>query len=127
MPTAHVRNSEVRRTETPNAVMTTLASPSQGPTTALSLWQVAMTAGQRGPSHVFDSEQVWHVLAGKVDIAADGQVVSLVSGDTVVLAAGTERQVRAVTDTQLMVCGYGTAVVSVPGEDSSRGVPAWIS
>ncbi|HXP20245.1 MAG TPA: cupin domain-containing protein [Streptosporangiaceae bacterium] len=127
MPTAHVRSSQVRRTETPNAVMTTLASPSQGPTTALSLWRVEMRAGQRGPSHAFDSEQVWHVMAGEVDIAADGQVVRLARGDTVVLAAGTERQVQAVTDTRLMVCGYGTAVVSVTGEDSTRGVPAWIS
>lgn len=127
MPAAQIRSSQARRTETPNAVMTTLASPSQGPTTSLSLWQVEMRAGQLGPAHIFDSEQVWHVLDGEADIAADGQGVSLVRGDTVVLTAGTERQVRAVTDVRLLVCGYGNAVVSVAGDGASRGVPAWIS
>jgi len=91
------------------------------------MWQVQMRAGQHGPVHVFDSEQVWHVLDGQAEISADGQVISLASGDTGVLAAGTQRQVRAVTDVRLMACGYGNAVVSVPGEDSSRGVPTWIS
>ncbi len=127
MPVVYVREGQARRTETPNAVMITLASPSQGPTTELSMWQVQMRAGQHGPVHVFDSEQVWHVLDGQAEISADGQVISLASGDTGVLAAGTQRQVRAVTDVRLMVCGYGNAVVSVPGEDSSRGVPTWIS
>jgi hypothetical protein len=37
------------------------------------------------------------------------------------------RQIRAVTAARLLVCGYGDAVARVPGEDSSRGTPAWIS
>ena len=36
----------MRRTETPNAVMTTLASPTQGPTGRISLWKIAMRPGQ---------------------------------------------------------------------------------
>ena len=68
-----LRSSSMRRTETPNAVMTTLASPTQGPTDQLSIWRVEMRAGQRGPRHVFDSEQVWHVLAGELDVTIGGQ------------------------------------------------------
>ena len=57
-----VRAGQARRTETPNALMTTLASPSQGPTAGLSMWRVEMRAGQQGPPHVFDTEHVWHLL-----------------------------------------------------------------
>lgn len=37
--------------------MTTLASPTQGGTTTLSLWRTAMRAGQRGPQHRFDVDK----------------------------------------------------------------------
>jgi quercetin dioxygenase-like cupin family protein len=47
-------------------------------------------------------------------------------GDTVVLPAGTERQVTARADAQLIVCGRGDAVVQVPGEAAPRGTPPWI-
>ena len=63
MATSLVRAGQARRTETPNALMTTLASPSQGPTAGLSMWRVEMRAGQQGPPHAFDTEQVWHLLA----------------------------------------------------------------
>jgi quercetin dioxygenase-like cupin family protein len=122
-----VRSVSMRRTETPNAVMTTLASPTQGQTDQLSLWRVEMRAGQRGPRHVFDSEQVWHVLAGELDVTIGDQTARLSAGDAAVLPAKTERQVSAVTATQIIVCGRGSAAVFVPGEDAPRGTPPWIS
>jgi quercetin dioxygenase-like cupin family protein len=117
----------MRRTETPNAVMTTLASPTQGPTDQLSVWRVHMQAGQQGPWHVFDSEQVWHVLAGELDVALGGQTTRLRAGDAVVLPAKAERQISAVTAIEVIACGWGSAVVSAPGEDAPRGTPPWIS
>ena len=60
-----VRNANIRRTQTPNATMTTLASPTLGATEGLSLWKVEMAAGASGPRHVFDSEQLWTVQAGR--------------------------------------------------------------
>ena len=54
-----IPRSAARVTDTPNASMTTLASPTQGGTTVLSLWRVTMRAGQRGPEHSFDVEQAW--------------------------------------------------------------------
>jgi quercetin dioxygenase-like cupin family protein len=116
-----------RRTETPNAVMTTLASPTQGGAAGLSLWRVEMGAGQQGPPHVFDTEQVWSVLTGAVQIEAGADVHDLGPGDTLVLPGGVVRQVRATSDSRLVVCGHGDAEASVPGEDGSRGVPAWIA
>jgi quercetin dioxygenase-like cupin family protein len=127
MPTNPIRSAETRRTETPNAVMTTLASPSQGPSFGLSLWQVEMQAGQNGPRHIFDSEQIWHVVEGEVLVHLGGDVVTLGAGDVLVMPPGTERQVTATSTARVVVAGHGDAVASVPGEEASRGVPPWIS
>jgi quercetin dioxygenase-like cupin family protein len=124
---ATVRAADSRRTQTPNATMTTLASPTLGPTSGLSVWRVEMTAGARGPRHVFDSEQVWTVLKGRLSVAADEQTVELAEGDTIVLPAGEERRISAGTAVSLLVCGRGDAVARVPGEDAPRGTPPWIA
>lgn len=121
-----VRAAQARRTQTPNALMTTLASPSQGPTAGLSMWLVEMRAGQQGPPHVFDTEQIWHVIEGEAEVRVDAGQLVLGPGDTVVLPAGAERQVSARADAQLVVCGRGDAVVLVPGEAAPRGTPPWI-
>jgi quercetin dioxygenase-like cupin family protein len=72
--------------------MRTLAAPSTG-SAELSVWEVRMRAGQRGPVHTVDREQVWLVLEGKLRarVAADTSVVS--AGDTLVVAAGVERRI----------------------------------
>jgi quercetin dioxygenase-like cupin family protein len=115
-----------RVTATPNATMSTLASPSLSGSSDLSMWTVEMAAGQCGPLHSFDSEQVWTLTEGRVSIEVDGQQVDLMRGDTVTLPAGVERQVRATESSRLIVCGYGCALASVNGEQGSRGTPAWI-
>jgi quercetin dioxygenase-like cupin family protein len=121
-----VRAAEGRRTETPNATMTTLASPTLGPTAGLSLWRVEMEADATGPLHAFDSEQLWTALAGELTITVDGAATDLAAGDTIVIPAGLERQIHARTPAHLIVCGAGDAVVNVPGEEEPRGTPAWI-
>jgi quercetin dioxygenase-like cupin family protein len=122
-----VRAYNSRRTQTPNATMTTLASPTLGPTSGLSMWRVEMTAGAQGPRHVFDSEQLWTVLEGQVSVAVDDRTVELAAGDTIVLPAGAERRIAAASAVRLLVCGHGDAVATVPGEDEPRGTPAWIA
>ena len=126
MAASLVRAAQARRTQTPNALMTTLASPSQGPTAELSMWLVEMRAGQQGPPHVFDTEQIWHLVQGEAEAMVDARRLALGPGDTVVLPAGAERQVSARADSQLVVCGRGDAVVQVPGEAAPRGTPPWI-
>ena len=126
MAASLVRAAQARRTQMPNALMSTLASPSQGPTAGLSMWLVHMRAGQQGPAHVFDTEQIWHLTEGEAGVTVDGRQMVLGPGDTVVLPAGAERQVSARTDAQLVVCGRGDAIVRVPGEKAPRGTPPWI-
>ncbi len=122
-----IKRAETRTTVTPNATMTTLASPTLGATSGRSLWLVDMTAGATGPSHVFDTEQIWTLLDGDTVIEIEGVSHSLDAGDTLVIPAGAERQVRATTACRMLVTGDATATASVPGESESRGTPAWIS
>jgi quercetin dioxygenase-like cupin family protein len=119
--------ASTRRTETPNALMTTLASPTLGASSDLSLWQVEMEAGARGPAHSFDSEQLWTVLEGAIRARVGGEEGDLVAGDTLVLPAGAMRQIVARAATRLLVCGHGDAIVRVDGEDRPRGTPEWIA
>jgi len=126
MPTT-IRAAESRRTETPNATMTTLASPTQGQSEGISLWRVEMDAGVTGPLHSFDSEQLWTVLDGEVVITVAGEATELGPGDTIVLPASLERQVSALSDARLIVCGAADAVATVPGEEAPRGTPPWIA
>jgi quercetin dioxygenase-like cupin family protein len=124
---AVIRVADARRTETPNAVMHTLASPTLGPTTALSMWRVTMAEGQRGPLHVFDSEQILTVLRGRATVTVADKTVELGECDTIALPAGVLRQIGAAADLEALVTGHAAARARVPGEERDRGTPPWIA
>lgn len=129
MPATVVRRSETRRSETPNAVMTTLASPTLAGTTGLSLWRVEMSAGQAGPLHSFDTEQVWTVVAGAPTIVVDGVSATLGVGDTIAIPAGAARQIHAGDGATFVVSGAATARATALDTEQPRpaGVPPWIA
>jgi quercetin dioxygenase-like cupin family protein len=127
LPMSVVTAAAARRTETPNATMTTCASPTLGSTSGLSLWRVQMRPAARGPAHTVDSEQLLTVLRGTVTVDLGDTRSVLRSGDTIVLAPDVVRQITAESSTELLVCGHGDAIVSVPGEDAPRGTPPWIA
>lgn len=126
-----VRSGEVRRTETPNAVMTTYASPTLGGADH-ALWQVEMAPGAAGPEHAMDGEQIWRAVAGAATVRIDGaddraDDVDLAPGDTVVLPAGVVRRIVADADAGFtaVVTGAGGAHALVAGAEPV--VPAWIA
>lgn len=100
--------------ETPNAVMRTLAAPSTG-TTGLAVWTVEMRAGQAGPPHTADQEQVWVVLEGTLTINGVEHTA------TTVIAAGTERRIEARSDVTALVASR--APVTVATEAGARPLP----
>lgn len=103
------------RHETPNAVMRTLAAPSLG-ATDLSVWEVAMRQGQRGPVHKVDREQVWTILDGELEIVVAGESCALVAGDTLRLPADATRQVTATTAVRAIVASpAGPTVTTATG------------
>lgn len=121
------RRAEARRSQTPNAVMTTLASPTQGGA-ACAVWRVDMAAGQAGPVHRFDVEQVYTVLAGAATVELAGSSTRLAAGDTAVLPAGVLRQVTADAHTgvvAIMTAAPGGRAALADGTD--RGVPEWVA
>ncbi|WP_406288450.1 cupin domain-containing protein [Embleya sp. NBC_00896] len=93
-----IRSADVRVTTTPNAVMTTYASPTQGGSVA-ALWRADMGAAAVGPYHAFDAEQIWTVLTGAFVIDLAGEKLTVGAGDTVVVPADLPRQVYADAET----------------------------
>src|SRR3954468_17735230 len=94
MSATTVRNTEARRTETPNAVMTTHASPTLGGS-GQALWRVEMAAGATGPEHVMDGEQIWLATGGAATVRLGDEAVVLAPGDALVLPAGVGRRIVA--------------------------------
>ncbi|MCE0763900.1 cupin domain-containing protein [Pseudonocardia kujensis] len=121
-----VRRADRRVHETPNAVMTTLASPTLGGA-AQSLWQVRMRPGQAGPDHVMDVEQVWTVVDGGMTLRSADDETVLAAGDTAVLPAGSPRRIVADPDHGLsaLVTGPGAGRALLP-DGTDRGVPDWV-
>ena len=103
--------------ETPNAVMRTLAAPSLG-AAELSVWEVTMRAGQRGPEHVADREQVWFVLDGTLEV--DGTPVA--AGEARTIPAGAPRQVAAPEDARALVASPAAPSVTTP-DGGTRPLP----
>ena len=102
--------------ETPNAVMRTLAAPSLG-SADLAMWTVEMRAGQAGPPHRAEHEQVWVVLDGT--LAVDD--VDHAAGECVVIAAGAERRISAPEPVRALVASRGGGTVTTA--EGTRPLP----
>jgi quercetin dioxygenase-like cupin family protein len=127
-----------RRTETPNAVMTTLASPALG-AARQSVWRVDMQPGQRGPLHGIDAEQVWAVLDGAATVRIGTDHFAVEPGDAIVIPADVPRRITAdaVAGFAALVTGPATlrAYVLTEPDDGQMGdtpaagekvVPPWV-
>jgi len=128
-----IRADQARRTETPNAVMTTLASATLGGSRQ-AVWRVDMAPGAAGPVHAFEAEQVWTVLDGGAHIAVDGETATVAAGDTVVMPADVSRQIRTDAGLTALVCAPATARVyrsgAVPAcatADGDKILPGWVA
>ncbi|WP_129669483.1 cupin domain-containing protein [Phytoactinopolyspora endophytica] len=121
-----IRHAESRRTETPSAVMTTLASPTQGGGEQ-PIWRVDVGPGQVGPAHVIDTQQIWTVLHGDVTVDLDGSTIDAGPGDTIVMPGAVPRQVSAgsANGFAAIVVGAAGARASLP-DGTDRGVPPWM-
>ena len=120
-----VHATDRRVSTTPNATMTTLASPTLGGAET-SMWLVEMPAGIQGPVHSFAGEVVWSITAGSASVRVGEVDQPLEAGDTVVLAAGELRQFTAgATGFSGIVTVRDGQVTRDSGE--SAGVPPWVA
>ena len=124
--TTVIRRADARRTTTPNATMTTFASPTQG-ASRQALWRVEMAPGAVGPDHTMAGEQIWSVVAGGALVEVAGDRHDLAPGDTLVVPADVPRRVRAdaAHGLEAVVTGPGADTASGPGRDPV--VPPWIA
>ncbi|WP_326560317.1 cupin domain-containing protein [Micromonospora sp. NBC_01796] len=131
-----IRHAESRRTETPNAIMTTLASPTQGGAGQL-VWRVDMGAGQAGPLHGIDTEQVWTVLTGAATVELADEGYAIEPGDTLVIPADVPRRITAAPDgfTAVVVAPVGMRAYRLDAgvvardcavPDGDKVIPAWV-
>ena len=112
-----VRTSETRRSQTPAATMTTLASPTLG-AAGRPVWRVDVAAGTpSGPLHVIDVEQIWTFIDGGAEVALAGEKFPVRAGDTLVVPADAERQVTADAE-----AGF-SAIVTAPAGGRAWTLP----
>ena len=113
--------ADAPRHETPNAVMRTLSAPSLG-ASELAVWEVVMRAGQEGPEHEVDREQVWTVLTGELAVEAGGEALVVRAGDTLRLPPGAPRRIAASTDARAIVASVAGPSVTTAAS-GSRPLP----
>lgn len=123
MQIVHV--TERRATTTPNATMTTLASPTLGGAES-SLWLVEMPPEQEGPEHAFAGEILWAITSGSGRVRVAGADHPLAAGDTLVLPPGEIRQFTAGPTgfTAVVTVREGEATLA---DGTSAGVPPWVA
>lgn len=131
---AVIGHADARRTVTPAATMTTLASPMQGGASQ-PVWRVDMTPTATGPTHAIDAQQVWTVLNGGATVEIDGAVVAISPGDTLIIPADARRRITssdaglsAIVVAPAGMRAYAASVDVSPScamPDGDKLVPAW--
>jgi len=118
-----VTATDARTTTTAAAVHTALAAPSQG-STELCNWRVRMQPATSGPLHSIDREQLWTVLAGSLTITCGERTDQAITGQTVILPAGVDRQVTSGDEpVDVLVCMPAGGMASVPGGAAPIALP----
>ncbi|GAB17630.1 hypothetical protein GOEFS_036_00690 [Gordonia effusa NBRC 100432] len=115
-----------RSVTTPNATMTTLASPTLGEASA-SLWRVEMEPGAQGPEHAFVGEVLWTITEGTATLILAGVESEVRAGDTAVLPADVPRTWIAGADGFIaLVTTSAPGGVWRDGDPDTVAVPPWV-
>lgn len=81
-----IRNTESQSFQTPNALVTPMATPRLG-SDQISVIRQKMGNGKSNPTHTQTSEEVMVMLSGTVTVTVDKEIVSLSAGDTLIVPA----------------------------------------
>jgi quercetin dioxygenase-like cupin family protein len=120
-----IRQQDARRTQTPNALMTTLASPTQGEA-ATAVWRVDMQPSHAGPLHSIDEQQVWTVLSGGATVQLGDDSFDLAAGDTMVLPPDAPRRITSGNAGFVAVVVASAAMWAYPLPVGDKVKPAWV-
>jgi mannose-6-phosphate isomerase-like protein (cupin superfamily) len=118
-----IRAAEAPRFQLPGIEFTGLAAPSRG-SGQVCTWKLTVDPGVRGDTaHTLDSDEVFMVLSGSVQVTPDG--VALGAGDTVVVPAGEPISVTNLGETQAELHVVITAGFTATMPDGSTLQPPW--
>ena len=100
-----------------------LASPSRG-SSELSAWRLRLAAGAGSPRHAVDREEVFVILAGRVQLTHDGGVEEASAGGALVAPPGREFALYNPGPDELdaVVCAPAAIIATVGGETFA---PPW--
>lgn len=83
-----IRSSDALKFNTPNAVVTPLATRRTG-AGQVGLIHQCMQVGQCNPQHSHTTEEVMYILSGSVNVSVKGEIKTLHPGDVLIVPANT--------------------------------------
>ena len=120
-----IRQADLRYIETPGGNYgAAVATPSKG-AVDVSIIRQRQTPGGANPSHTHDREEVMLILSGDVIVVLDAEPVTLSTGDSLIIPAGTAHQIenRSAGDAEwLLLAPSGVEFIKSTGEKVS---PPW--
>jgi len=118
-----IRAAEAPRFQLPGVEFTMLAAPSRG-SKQLCTWKLTVDPGVRGDAaHTLDSDEVFMVLSGSVQVTPDGDALG--AGDAVVVPAGEPISVTNLGETPSELHVVITAGFTATMPDGSTLQPPW--
>ena len=100
------------------------ASPSRG-SRDLSLWRIALAAGEASPPHSLSHEEVFLALDGDATATIDGKAEHFASGDCLVVPAGRTFAIQAGDRGLSAVCAMVAGGEATIEPDGPTITPPW--
>jgi quercetin dioxygenase-like cupin family protein len=124
-PMTVIRQADLRYIETPGGNFgAAVATPSRG-AVDVSIIRQRQTPGGANPSHTHNREEVMLILSGEVTVVLDAGPVTLGTGDSLIIPAGTAHQIenRSAEDAEwLLLAPASVEFIKSTGE---KGTPPW--
>ena len=105
---------------------TSYARPATG-SAQLCAWRLDVAPGTSGVPHRPSREEVLAILAGSARVTLDGEVLTAVAGDAVLVPAGAEFRLDVVGDEPLRAWVTTTVGLTAQLPDGSTMTPPWVS
>ena len=119
------RQTDLHYIETPGGNFgAAVATPSKG-AVDVSIIRQRQTPGGANPSHTHNREEVMLIQSGEVTVVLDSGPVTLSTGDSLIIPAGTTHQIenRSADDAEwLLISPAGVEFIKSTGE---KGTPPW--
>jgi len=119
-----IRDQDAPRFVAGGTTATGYASPSRG-TQGLSLWRIALVAGESSPPHTLSQEEVFLALDGSATATIDGRDEEVRPGDCLIVPPDTPFVIGAGADGFGAVCAMRSDGRATIMPDGPTMTPPW--